>query len=226
MPQAFTYLFAYAASSAGLAIGSTALVALGWVATAASFYAIGSYQKRKAKAAARAAYNARLEDRLIMTATTDGARSRVYGRVRNTDGVLFKATFGDNKESYRLIVALAGHEVEEIESTGIYFGDQRLVLDGTPDADGYYAVIGGIDKDGNSVDVPYAVTDPNGKTGSVACDYTAGQHQVELPVTPTAVRGVNVYTPYYDDSGSVVIDSVVVTVVPTTLSITTLPESS
>lgn len=90
--------------------------------------ALGNYQRRKALRRAKDAYNASLQDRLVMTATTDGPRSRVYGRVRTVDGVLFKATRGSNSEFYTLVIAVAGHEVDAIES--IYFNDELLTLDG------------------------------------------------------------------------------------------------
>ena len=56
-----------------------------------------------------------LEDRLVMTATANGRRSRVYGRVRNVDGVVFKQTHGTHKQFYTLVISLAGHEVDAIE---------------------------------------------------------------------------------------------------------------
>lgn len=90
--------------------------------------AAAAHQRRKAQAAARAAYNASLEDRLVTMATTSGARSRVYGRVRNSDGVLFKATRGTNSEFYTLVIALAGHEIDAVET--VYFNDVALTLDG------------------------------------------------------------------------------------------------
>lgn len=129
MPQALTYVFAYAASSAGISVGSTALIAAGYAATAALIVGIGNHQRRKAQQAARAAFNASLQDRLVMTSLVSGPRSRIYGRVRNVDGILFKATRGTNNEFYTLVVALAGHEVDAIED--VYFGDQVVTLDGS-----------------------------------------------------------------------------------------------
>lgn len=103
-----------------------------YINAAAAFIAssaYGGYQKRKAASAARDAFNAGLEDRLVMTATAQAARSRIYGRVRNVDGVVFKATHGTNSEYYTLVVALAGHEVTAIET--VYFDDVAVTLDGS-----------------------------------------------------------------------------------------------
>jgi hypothetical protein len=99
------------------AINTVALVAAGQVQA--------NHQRRKAIAQ----YNANLEDRLVMTPTTSGPRSRCYGRVRNVDGVLFKATRGATSEFYTLFIAVAGHEIDGFET--VYFGDVPVTLDGS-----------------------------------------------------------------------------------------------
>lgn len=119
-----------AATEAAIFLAANA-VAINTVATIAATQIVGGYQKRKAQSRARAAYNAGLQDRLVLTATAQGARSRVYGRVRNVDGILFKQTHGADQEYYTWVVALAGHEVDAIEQ--VYFGDTPVDLDG----DGY-----------------------------------------------------------------------------------------
>jgi hypothetical protein len=58
------------------------IVALTYVAFTAASVSYGEHQKRKRLSAARDAFNSSLEDRLVMTATVQAARSRVYGRVR------------------------------------------------------------------------------------------------------------------------------------------------
>jgi hypothetical protein len=121
MPQAIPLIVYYVAQY----YGASALVAA--LAAAAASYAVGSAERRRAQRAARDAYNASLKDRLVMVSTTDGARSRVYGRVRNVDGLLFKATHGSQSQYYTLVVALAGHEIDAVEQ--IYFGDVPVTLD-------------------------------------------------------------------------------------------------
>ncbi len=96
------------------------------VATIATGLAVGAMAKRKAKRKARDAYNYAQEDRLVMVATADNARSRVYGRVRNCDGVIFKGTHGTKSEYLTVVVALAGHEIDAIET--VYFGDVPVEL--------------------------------------------------------------------------------------------------
>lgn len=118
MPQAIPVIVGYVASY---------FAASGWVVAAvyaAAAVAVGMYQGQKAKRDAKSAFNSSLEDRLVMQATTDGPRSRVYGRVRNCDGILFKGTYGPNSERYVMVVAVAGHEVDAIET--VYFNDQAV----------------------------------------------------------------------------------------------------
>ena len=129
MPAAVTYVLAYAASTAGVAIGSTILTVAGYVITAAAVVGYGNAQRRKAKRKAVDAYNNSLSDRLVMLSTADGRRSRVYGRVRIVDGIVFKQTHGTNSQYYTFVISLAGHEVDAIET--IYFNEKAVTLDGS-----------------------------------------------------------------------------------------------
>lgn len=87
-----------------------------WLAAAlVAGIAAGDYQRRRAMRKARDAFNAGLQDRLVMVATSDGARSRVYGRVRNVDVILFKGTHGPVSEFFTLVTAHAGHEIDAVE---------------------------------------------------------------------------------------------------------------
>jgi hypothetical protein len=113
----------------GAYIGANAVIVA--IVAMAAAAVVSSYQGRKAARKARDAYNATLEDRLVMTITADGPRSRIYGRARNVDGVLFKATHGAKSEFYTLVVGIAGHEVDAIEQ--VYLNDVACTLD----ADGW-----------------------------------------------------------------------------------------
>lgn len=160
--------FVFLTQSVGVGTAAAAWVAsnLATIALIGGSIAIGNYQRRKAQRRARDAYNASLQDRLVMTATTDGARSRIYGRARNVDGVLFKATRGNNSEFYTLIVALAGHEVDAIED--VYFNDELLTLDGN----GYVQT------------APWMQTQR--KNGWADIVISGGSGSVTLPFTPVA----------------------------------------
>lgn len=133
-----------------------------FIAVLATSLVVNNYEQNKARRRARDAYNSQLKDRLEMTATADGARSRVYGKVRNVDGVLFKATHGTHSEFYTLVVALAGHEVEGIDQ--VYFNDLAVTLD----ADGYVQT------------APYARTDLVSSVATLTVD-AGGNGSVTLP---------------------------------------------
>jgi len=92
---------------------------------------VGDYQRRRAQRKARDAFNASLRDRLVMTAVSDAARGRCYGRVRNCDGVIFKATHGTQSEFYTLVLALSAGEIDAVEQ--IWLND-IVVHNESPDA--------------------------------------------------------------------------------------------
>ena len=96
-------------SIVGLALGAVftgasvaAITVASYAIVIAASYAYGSYQAANARRAAKANYNDSLKDRTVMLQTTDAARSRLYGRVRNCDGILFKETHGEKKEYYTI----------------------------------------------------------------------------------------------------------------------------
>jgi len=87
--------------------GTVAFWGITWgtiVLTVASIV-IGSWQASRARQAARDAFNASLRDRLVSVSTTTAYRSRVYGTVRNVDGILFKASHGQDLRYYTFVVA-------------------------------------------------------------------------------------------------------------------------
>src|SRR6478736_1467372 len=120
MPAAIPYIIYAVGAYLGV---SGVIVAVAVIAASAL---VSNYQKRKARRAALDAYNASLEDRIVMTATANGVRSRVYGRARNVDGIVFKGTWGNNQEFYTLVIAVAGHEIDGIEK--VYFNDMPVEL--------------------------------------------------------------------------------------------------
>lgn len=185
MADPVTAAIAYIGTAVGGAAGATLILYSTQLATAAllaATVAAGNAQRRKAQRGARDAYNASLRDRLVMVATADVARSRVYGRVRNVDGVLFKATRGADERFYTLIVALAGHEVDAIED--VYFNDSLLALD----AEGYVQT------------APWAQGIKASERASLITD-GSGNGSITLPFTPLA--GSVHATGYYTDADSV-----------------------
>lgn len=122
MPAVVAFIATTGVEIAGISIATSTILAY------TAVIAYGSAQRRKARRKAIDAYNASLQDRLVMQALADGRRSRVYGRVRNVDGVVFKQTHGTNSEFYTFVVSLAGHEVDAIET--VYFNDVAISMDG------------------------------------------------------------------------------------------------
>jgi hypothetical protein len=173
MPAAIPYII-YAV---GTLLGTYGAVIA--VATIVASALVSNYQKRKAKREAIDAYNASLEDRLVMTATANGPRSRVYGRARNVDGIVFKGTWGNNQEFYTLVIPIAGHEIDGVEK--IYFNDQPVTLasDGIPVTGG---AVGGVGY--NVMSSPYLRQSYS--SGGVNATVTGGVGSVVLPHTPVA----------------------------------------
>ncbi len=180
MAEAFIAAVAAIGSAIGGTAGAVGIIyavqigtALYFAAAIAASAAYSSSQKRRAARQQRDAYNASLQDRLVMTPLAGGQRSRVYGLVRNVEGVLFKATHGADSEWYVLVVSVAGHQVDGIPE--VYFDDVKLTLD----AEGYVQ------------NAPYArpVTTDEFVAGAF---YPAGTHTIVLPLTPD-VGSLGVY---------------------------------
>jgi hypothetical protein len=132
MPQAFIFAVAKAAGTYALKLGASAAVANFIAATVIALsYAtliVGPalYARSQAKKAARASMN---QGRSIMVREPTAPRQIIYGEVRTSGPILFVHTTGVKNETLFLIVGLAGHEVEAIET--IFFDDKPLILDGS-----------------------------------------------------------------------------------------------
>lgn len=186
MPAAIPYIV-YAI---GTYIGVNAAVVAVAVIVASAL--VSNYQKRKQQRAARDAYNASLEDRLVMTATANAARSRVYGRTRNVDGVLFKGTHGTHNEKYTLVTAIAGHSIDGVEK--IYFNDVPVSLV----ADGVAVTGGAVGGQGYWVSTAPYGTQTN-VSAQMPLTVSGGGGSVVLPNTP--VSG-SVSVTFTQDGGS------------------------
>ncbi len=166
MPETVAAWIATNTLTATSVLTAAQITTLTYTAFAVASIGYGNHQRRKQQRAARDAFNASVSDRLVMTATAQAARSRVYGRVRNVDGVLFKQTHGTNSEFYTLVVAVAGHQVDAIEE--IWFDDKPVTLDGS----------------GNVTSAPYSITTRESLT--VTMPVSGGSGSVVLPGVPVA----------------------------------------
>ena len=151
-----------------LGFGAAAGTALSIASFAANYgliiggLALSSSQAKKAKRRARAEFNAQQVDRLANVNTTVGPRELVLGRVRKGGNVFFRGSTGGNKTTFVMLVALAAHEIDAVET--IYLNDLAVTLDGS----------------GNVQEAPYAI----GSKITVATVYADGSGIATLAHTP------------------------------------------
>jgi hypothetical protein len=138
---AVNFLATYGAISAAtaVAIGTFALT-YGTAILLVGGLAYSAAKAREAKSRARDAYNAAQVDRLVNITSTRSPRDLVLGRVRKAGTLFYKGSTGANSATLYLAFAVAGHEVDAIET--IYVNDVPVTLDGS----------------GNVLDAPYYVS--------------------------------------------------------------------
>jgi len=120
-------------AAAAMAVTATALAtAITYTAIIVGNVALGQSQARKARRAARNAYNASLEDRMVTIRSAVAPRGIVYGRARVGGTVVYMESTGDKKQFLHLVVVLAGHEIDAVEE--VWFNDELLP---SPDANGF-----------------------------------------------------------------------------------------
>lgn len=84
----------------------------------------GRDQRRQARRKAYASYKASLQDRYQMVRGGTEPRKMLYGRARISGPIVYAQSTGTKKEFLHLVIALAGHECDAIET--IYFNDTAL----------------------------------------------------------------------------------------------------
>ena len=135
MVDPITAAIAWIGSSVGGTVGATMIMYATEIAAATAFtvtVAGSSAMQRRAKAKARAAYNAGLKDREVTFRSAVAPRRVIYGRDRVGGPMVFAQTTGTKSEFLHVVIALAAHECDAIEE--VWFGD---VLLPTPDASGW-----------------------------------------------------------------------------------------
>lgn len=125
MPQAIAYGLA-AVFTGGVV--TTGITVAAYAITAAVTYGISNAQKKKAERSARAQQDAAQTDRMANVPTTLGTRELVLGRVRKGGNVFFRASWGPGSPVFVMCVALAAHEIANVER--VYFNDIPIDLDG------------------------------------------------------------------------------------------------
>lgn len=109
----------------------------GYITTNPQFYAMAAAslaggaqaeRQRRARNQARDAYNASLQDRMVMLdLQPDAPRTLALGRVRVVEGVRRRWTSGENSTQLTMIVSFAGHEIDGFET--FWANDIALTLD-------------------------------------------------------------------------------------------------
>ncbi len=102
------------------------VITVGTAVMATLAYAYSSYQQRRARAKAKAAANAALQDRLTNIQTATAPRKLVLGRVRTGGAYLYIGSTGDSHETLYLVIELAAHPIDAVET--VYFDGEALQL--------------------------------------------------------------------------------------------------
>lgn len=134
--------------------------------------------------AAKNAYNASLRNRYASFRGTMAPRQLVFGRCRVSGPMFFAASYGSDKQHLSFCIALAAHELDDIET--IYFDDRPIILDGSGNVTGVLA------QDAFSIAAATATVTitKTPTTGSVTASARYGD--VVVPLTVTSVTGVSV----------------------------------
>jgi len=129
MPQAIIAHIAGALFTAGFAMTAIFVAKFGTLLILAGGMAYSANRARKAKRDARDQFNAAQVDRMVNISSALAPRELVMGRVRKGGAVFYRASTGTNLKDLYVAIALAGHEIDAVES--IYLNDVLVTLDGS-----------------------------------------------------------------------------------------------
>ncbi|MDM0024069.1 phage tail protein [Variovorax saccharolyticus] len=185
------------AAITGLAVTSTAVAVISAVVVVMGSLALSHYQKRKAERAARAEFDASQVDRLANVPSTVAPRELVLGKVRKGGHVFFRGSTGIFKETFVSCIALAAHEIDDVEQ--IYFNGEPIDVDGS----------------GNVLTAPFArfFTETAGQqmfttTATLPANYTPGSaFVVRTKVGGSQADAINESVPYSISGSTLSIDT-------------------
>lgn len=109
MPTAIPFLLAAATATTTAVVVANLVLAVGSLA-------LSNYQKRKAKSAKRAAFDAAQIDRFANVPAQMAPRELVLGRLVKGGTVFFRTSVGAYNEKFIMCMAVAGHEIDGIEA--------------------------------------------------------------------------------------------------------------
>lgn len=142
----------------------------------------GVLSAKRARSAARRAYEASLRDRKLVIRSSESPRTITYGRDRVGGTLVYACTSGSYSEYLHLVITLAGHEIDAVEE--VYLGEDAL---GALDANGW-ATTGKFVKTRTEQGQQYigagggSITLPDG-FASLACYGVGGDQVVEVSYT-------------------------------------------
>ena len=114
-------------------IDSALEAAFVYYGTQAAVYAVAiGYSQNQASIArrrSREAFNSSQVDRLVNVNSAESPRELVLGRVRKGGQIFFRGSTGVNNTKFVVCIALAGHEIDAVES--FYLNDMPVTLDGS-----------------------------------------------------------------------------------------------
>jgi hypothetical protein len=130
------------AFGAGTITAATALATVKFIAVTAASMAASKLLAPKPPSFA----DSSMASRSQMVRSPISARTVAYGRSRVSGTMVYVSTTGTANEYLHIVVALAGHEIEEIEE--IYFNDELVPLDPiyTNEPTGFYAGVARVNK--------------------------------------------------------------------------------
>lgn len=109
MPTAIPFIIAAATATTTAVVVANLILAVGSLA-------LSNYQKRKAKSAKRAAFDAAQVDRFANVPAQMAPRELVLGRMVKGGTVFFRTSVGAYNEKFLMCMAVAGHEIDGIEA--------------------------------------------------------------------------------------------------------------
>jgi len=130
MPQVAVFVAQYAVAALAAVGASAGVLAVVGNFVIANFWRMvfvlatvtySSIQQRKSKASLN-------KGRVYMVREAAYPRQLIYGQIKTSGPMVFIDVTGTKNEYVHMIIALAGHQVEEI--TSVYFNDTLLTLDG------------------------------------------------------------------------------------------------
>lgn len=142
----------------------------------------GVLSAKRARSAARRAYEASLRDRKLVIRSSESPRTITYGRDRVGGTLVYACTSGSYSEYLHLVITLAGHEIDAVEE--VYLGEDAL---GALDANGW-ATTGKFVKTRTKQGQQYigagggSITLPAGAT-NISCYGVGGDQIVEVAYT-------------------------------------------